>query len=416
MRTAFSRRRFLGQTGIISAGLLSDGPGIGAEERKGPILPVAGVVTEYRRDSHADVILSKILEGYQQDGGRGPDLRLVSLYTDLVPKNDLSRDLAKKHGFRIAKTIGEALTLGGGKLAVAGVINIAEQGSYPVVKETGQKMYPRRRFFDEVMRTFRKTGRVVPLFNDKHLAYAWNDAKHMYDTARDMKIPFLAGSSVPVAWRTPSITLPIGSVLTEALGVGYGGHESYGIHALEGMQCLVERRKGGETGVTAVQAVRGEEIARAQKAGRWSRELLDAAVALMPLPRTGRPKDLAKDAVFFLIEYRDGLRAAVAMSTGLAAEFMFAGRVRGAASPVAIWFRTPEARPYGHFAHLLRAIEHTIHAGRPAYPVERTLLTTGILDAAMHSLAEGGRLMKTPHLAISYRPADWPFAQGKPPA
>src|SRR4029079_19601222 len=98
---------------------------------------------------------------------------------------------------------------------------------------------------------------------------------------------------------------------------------------------------------------------------------------------------------FFLIEYRDGLQAAVAMNTGLAAQFAFAGQIKGEAHPKATWLRLQDGPPYGHFAHLLRAIEPTIHTGKPAYPVERTLLTTGILDAAMHSVSEGHRLVKT---------------------
>lgn len=408
-----TRRRFL--QSAVAGGALAVAGACAAQERKRPVLPVAAVVTEYRRNSHADVIVGKILQGWRQDGGAGPDLRLVSLYTDQVPKGELSRDLAKKHGFRIARTIPEALTLGGDKLAVAGVISIGEHGTYPFTKDTNQHMYPRRRFFDEIALTFRKTGRVVPVFNDKHLAYAWRDAKHMVDTARKMKIPFLAGSSVPTAWRVPPLTLPLGCALADAIAVGYGGEESYGFHALEGLQCMVERRKGGETGVAAVQAVRGEEIARALKAGRWSRGLLDAAVAVTPRPPKGRPKEFAKNATFFLIEYRDGLKAAVAMSTGLANEFLFAGQVRGAARPQATWFRLEEDRPFGHFEHLLRAIEHTIHTGRPAYPVERTLLTTGILDAVMHSLADKGRLIKTPELDVRYTPTDWGFAKGLPP-
>src|SRR5204862_200240 len=134
------------------------------------------------------------------------------------------------------------------------------------------------------------------------------------------------------------------------------------------LQCMVERRRGGETGVSAVQAVTGEGIAAALKARRWSRELLDAAAATTPAPRKGRPRELRKNAVFFLLKYRDGLEAAVAMSTGLANEFAFAGQVQGEARPRATWFRLQEGRPYGHFAHLLRAIEHTIHTGKPAYP------------------------------------------------
>jgi hypothetical protein len=376
---------------------------------------VAAVVTVYRRNSHADVIVGKILEGFDQAGGPGPALRLAALYTDQVPGNDLSRDLAKKHHFRIARSIEEAITLGGDRVAVAGVLSIGEHGDYPFTKDTRQHMYPRRRFFDAIVATFRKYRRVVPVFNDKHLAYAWRDAKHMADTARAMNIPFLAGSSLPVACRAPALALPRGCELTGALALGYGGLESYGFHALEGLQCMVERRRGGETGVAAVQAVSGDAIAQALKERRWSRELLDAAVETTPRPRKGWPRDLGKGAVFFLLEYRDGLQAAVAMSTGLAAEFAFAGRIKGEARPRVTWFQLQEGPPYGHFAHLLRAIEHTIHTGKPAYPVERTLLTTGVLDALMHSAARGNRLIKTPELAIRYEAADWPFARGTPP-
>jgi hypothetical protein len=410
-----TRRQFIQQSSTFLGGLGLSSWAQGAQPAKREKLPVAAIVTEYRANSHADVIVGKILEGFQQDGGAGPDLQLVALFTDQVPKNDLSRGLAKKFNFRIAQSIEEALTLGGDKLAVAGVLSIGEHGNYPYTKDTNQHMYPRRRFFDDIAAVFRKHKRVVPLFNDKHLAYNWKDAKHMYDTAREMNIPFLAGSSVPVAWRTPALNLPRGCVLTEAIGVGYGGLESYGFHALEGFQCMVERRRGGETGVATVQAVRGEGIAKAQKEGRWSRELLDAAIATTPAPPKGRPKEIFKDAVFYLIEYRDGLKAAIAMNTRLAQDVAFAGKIKGEAKPQATCFRLQNGRPYGHFAHLLRAIDHTIHTGKPAYPVERTLLTTGMLDALLHSLADGGRLRKTPELAITYQPADWGFAPGMPP-
>lgn len=398
-------------------GLCAGGLAVGSAFAAAPPskrLPVAAVVTEYRTNTHADVIVGKVLEGFGQDGGAGPALRLASLYTDQVPKGDLSRDLARKHGFRVARTIEEAVTLGGDSVAVAGVLCIGEHGNYPYTKDTRQHMYPRRRFFDEVVAAFRKHRRVVPVFNDKHLAYAWRDAKHMADTARALKVPFLAGSSLPVAWRVPALSLPEGCVLTGALALGYGGLESYGFHALEGLQCMVERRKGGETGVESVQAVTGDGIAAALKERRWSRDLLDAAVAVTPPPGKARPKEMSKAATFFLLKYRDGLEAAVAMGTGFAHEFAFAGQVRGEKRPRATWFRLQEDRPFGHFAHLLKAIEHTVHTGRPAYPVERTLLTTGVLDAIMRSAAEGHRLVKTPELAVRYTPSDWGFARGVP--
>jgi hypothetical protein len=411
------RRGFL-QTGLAAGGLSIAAPAWCADPKpKREKLPVAAIVTEYRVNSHADVIVGKILEGWEQDGGPGPDLKLAALYTDQVPKSDISRALQRKHGFRLAKTIEEAITLDTGKVAVAGVLSIGEHGAYPFTKDTGQHMYPRRRFFDEIVAAFKKYGRVVPVFNDKHLAYAWADAKHMYDTARELKVPFMAGSSAPVAWRVPPLELPRDCQIESVLVHGYGGLESYGFHALDCLQCMVERRKGGETGIASVQAVKGEEIIKAEKEGRWSRELFEAAgdVAEKRLKKPGEP--IAKDAVFYLIEYRDGLRAAVPMNAALAYElFSVAVKLKGEAKPRATRFELQDGKPYGHFAHLLRAIEHLIHTGKPPYPVERTLLATGVLDAAMHSMAEGHALKKTdPLKSIAYQPAEWPFAEGRAP-
>ncbi|MSR56010.1 MAG: hypothetical protein EXS09_22470 [Gemmataceae bacterium] len=388
-----------------------------ADEEPRAKLPIAGVVTVYHRNSHADVIVGKVLEGWAQDGGLGPDLKLVSMYVDQVGDNDLSVPLAKKHGFLTAKTIHEALTLGTDSLAVAGVLAIGEHGNYPSVPETQQVLYPRRRFFDEIVATFKKCKKVVPVFSDKHLSCAWSDAKHMFDTARELRIPFMAGSSVPMMWRNPSTTIPIGSEVTEAIALGYGGLEHYGFHSLEGMQCLIERRKGGETGVKSVQSVTGDGIWQSEKDGRWSKALFDALVEASPTPYSGkqpRSKEMAKDAVFYLIEYRDGMRATIAMGTGFSHEFACAVSIRGKEKPFAVTFLAEENPPFRHFEHLLRAVEHMFHTGKPAYPVERTLLTTGILDAALHSLADKNRRLETPQLAVAYEPVDWPFAKGTP--
>ncbi len=422
MTNTLTRRRFL-HTSLGSAGLALNGDYFArhlfADDKPRAMLPVAAVVTVYHKNSHADVIIGKILEGWTQEGGLGPDLKLVSMFVDQVGENDLSGPLAKKHGFTIAKTIDEALTLGTDSLAVAGVLSIGEHGTYPSVPGTDQVQYPRRRFFDEIVATFKRCKKVVPVFSDKHLAYAWADAKHMFDTAKELRIPFMAGSSVPVSWRNPSATIPIGSEITEAIALGYGGLESYGFHALEGMQCLMERRKRGESGVKSVQSVTGDGIWQAEKEGRWSKSLFDSLVEFSPTPQNGkqpRPKEMAKDAVFYLIEYRDGTKATVAMGTGFSHEFACAVSIRGTEKPFAVNFLLQDGVPFGHFEHLLRAVEHMIHSGQPAYPVERTLLTTGILDAALHSLAEQNQRLQTPQLAVTYQPSDWSFPKGPPPA
>ena len=162
----------------------------------------------------------------------------------------------------------------------------------------------------------------------------------------------------------------------------------------------------------------GEAIAEAEKAGRWSRDLLLAAAAAGadPAKPPGGQADLGDSAVFYLIEYRDGLKAAVAMRTSVAKEFAFACRMKEDQQVAATTLRLEEEAPFGHFGHLLKAIEHTIHTGKPAYPVERTLLTTGMLDALMHSLASDGKRIETPQLAIQYTAVDWPFAEGLPPS
>src|SRR6266849_3867316 len=198
---------------------------------------VAAIVTEYRKWSHADVIVGKILQGYNQDGGPGPNLRLLSLYVDQFPDNDLSRGLARKHNFKIYDTIEGALTLGSKELAVDGVLCIGEHGKYPA-NAKGQQLYPRRRFFEGVIRTFEKCKKSVPVFNDKHLAATWADAKWMYDKARELFVPFLAGSSVPLTWRRPPLELPKNCELSGAVQVGYGPFEAYTFHALEALQCM----------------------------------------------------------------------------------------------------------------------------------------------------------------------------------
>ena len=140
---------------------------------------VAAVVTEYRPLSHADVLITKLLEGYDLFWTRvEPGVQVVSLYTDQVPANDISRAVAARHELPIYPTIRAALTCGGDRLAVDGVILVGEHGDYPL-NDKQQHLYPRRRFFEETVAVFKESGRVVPVFSDKHLSYSWEHAKWM---------------------------------------------------------------------------------------------------------------------------------------------------------------------------------------------------------------------------------------------
>jgi hypothetical protein len=386
---------------------------------------VAAVVTEYRKTSHADVILRNLLDGYPDSKTR-PEMRLVSLFTDQVPKSDMSRDLAKKHGFKIADTISDALTLGTDSLAVEGVLSIGEHGTYPF-NDKGQHLYPRRRFLEEITKVFEKTGKSVPVFNDKHLAATWDDAKWMYDRARKLMFPLLAGSSIPVTWRKPDVVLQRGCELVGAVQIGYGPFEGYGFHALEGLQCMVERRKFADVsplqGVAAVTCHSGKAMWDAFDSQPWAGPLLEAGNKLILNHAAGDMRALTakhKEGGVFEIEYRDGFRAFVAMLNGWVQEFegtgfIFAGQLKGQEKPAVCQFYLQQPDPYAHFAELTRAIDSMMRTSHAPYPVERTLLTTGILDAVMTSKFEGGKRIETPHLDIKYSPTDWGPAKGDIP-
>jgi hypothetical protein len=395
---------------------------------------VAAIVTEYRPRSHADVLVTKLLEGYSLFWTPvQPRLEVASLYTDQVPENDISREIAGRHGVPIYPSIREALTLGGSELAVDGVVLVGEHGDYPI-NEKGQKLYPRKRFFEETIAVFRDAGRVVPVFADKHLAYNWDDAKWIYDTAREMGIPFMAGSSMPIAFRCPPETVPLGAEIEEIVAVAHGPLESYGYHILEVAQSLAERRRGYETGVRSVQCLYDDGFWAAWQSHHvWSVELQDAVLKAVPHPpeephafynarrETTRqnvrpPKGTAPEQPYlgaeraFLVEYVDGLKLTVLMLAGYAQQWGAAVKMKGKSEPLALEFIQDRSRAHANFSHLSFMVEEHVIRGRPPYPVERTLLATGMIDAAMNSHYEGGRRMLTPHLKLSYAPPDAPPA------
>ncbi len=378
-----------------------------AETQKVRPRNVAAVATVYFKNSHADVLLGKILEGWEQQGGTGPALNLTAVYIEQFPEGEIGRELCRKHGVKICETISEALTLGQDQLAVDGVISIGEHGDYPY-NEIGQQLFPRRRFLEEIAATFEKCGQVVPVFSDKHLGPAWEDARWMYERTQAMQIPFMAGSSLPVGYRLNEIDLTLNSPLKSAVGIGYSGLDVYGIHALEFYQYHVERRTGGERGVRSVQFLTGPQMWRAVDEGVVSRAALEAAFAIVP--KRGTP-DMRQDdqAGLFLFEYTDGFTGAVFMfqcvqGTAIGMELLDKDH------PIATAFDERSTPRHPHFAYLLKAIEGMFHTGQPAYPVERTLLTSGILDRVLTSRAAAGRRIKTPELQISYTPVDYPHA------
>lgn len=396
-----SRRRFLGVAAAAVAALAV--PRVTADPP--PRLRVAAIYTVFRRRSHAFNILENFLEPYLFNSERiDPGMDIVSFYADQTAVDgDLTRAVADRYRIRVCRTIAEAMDLG-----VDAVLSIGEHGEYPT-NALGQVEYPRKRFFDECVTAMRRAGRFVPFFNDKHLSFRWDWARAMYDTCRRFGIPLMAGSSVPLAERRPALELPAGSVIDEAVSIHGGGVESYDFHALENLQSLVEARRGGETGITRVEFLRGDALWAAANSGRWSIGLAEAAMAVEPgttMPLREIPAVHQGQIHGILLTYRDGLRASVLKVGSSSIRWNFACRLHGDPRPHATRFYTG---PWGNrnlFQALSHAIQHHFRAGQSPYPVERTLLTTGICEAAMRS-RDAGRAVDTPPLHIAYEPRDF---------
>jgi hypothetical protein len=399
------------------------GPSVqGASASAKQIPQVAAVVTAYYHNSHADVIVSRLLQTMTLDGkGERPALKLVSLYVDQPESSEFGLEIARKFGVPVYKTVAGALTQGGKSLAVDGVLLIGEHGRYPL-SATSQVMFPKRRLFSQILDVFDHSGRIVPVYTDKHLADNWEDAKWLYDSSRRRGIPLMAGSSLPVAWRYPPLDLPRGARISEIAATAYGSFEAYGFHGLEIIECLAERRAGGETGVRSVQTLAGAKIWEAARAGVFSRELLEAALSrrgyTVPASAHQAPRavQLERDLVnpaAVVVNYRDGLRGTLLYADNLN-EWTAAWRDARTGQIESTHFWTQEARPFMHFTYLLKGIEQMIRTGKPAWPAERTLLTTGILNAYFVSKKEGGRLLETPWLDIRYQ-SDRDWRQPPPP-
>ena len=383
---------------------------------------IAAIVTTWFEGSHADLIVSKFAAGFPTvDGLIEPRVDLVSLYMDQIHHSDIGLAFAKRHGITVYPSIRSALTLtppsavghwptaadwDDGELAVDGVLIVGEHGDYPI-NDRGQRQYPRRHFLEQVCGVFSASDRYVPVFSDKHLSHSWDDALWMYRRAQEFGFPIMAGSSLPVSARVPFFDHELGAEIQEALAVGYhhsypGGLESYGFHTLELLQSMVERRSGFEAGVASVQCLEGREVWQAAETGLWSRDLAAAAESRIKSKNAGRMEDNCVDPKLFLVHYRDGLRAAALLLPGHLGGFGYAARVGDRVASTGLNSVADSQEP---FSYLGLNIQQMFLTDRAQYPVERTLLVTGMLEALVESRHMGHVRVETPHLGVSYVPA-----------
>jgi hypothetical protein len=466
-----TRRRFVGYSALSSA-MLAYRPFLWGQQAPGRPLRLAILGSVYRHQSQMQTLADRFLVGYPYDGEwHTPNVQVVSVYVDQLERQadaapspyqlamtgakvapasaakgiagglgrdrtvktqpapekpdpsekaeataDLSRGRAQQFGFRLCSSIPEALRCGGDRIAVDAVLAIVEQDDYPI-NDRGQILLPSYDFFQQCAQVFEEEKRAVPYFNHKQLSYSFEQAQTMVKTANRLGFPLHAGSSLPVTWRLPDVDIPLGAQVEEAVMVGVGAPGGMDFDALEALQCMLERRKGGETGVKAVQLLEGDDVWAAGNAGRWSKDLLSSALSRSDTPMgltvlDGRTQDLVasgvlpqlvKDPAAYCIEYTDGTRATLLLLNGAIMDYNIAARVAGQGI-VSTQFFVPPPPNVTDSACLAAKIEETFYSGSAAYPVERTLLTTGALEACLHSRHKLNQRLETPQLAISYQP------------
>jgi len=400
-----NRRQFLGTT----AALLAAGAtvrGFAADDAPRPKIAIVLTACFYR--SHAHVLLENFLEPYLFCGKlRKPAVEVVALYAAQFNDNDMLKRIAKDYAIPLYPSIAEAICRGGQDLAVDGVVSIGEHGEYPE-NELGQQLYPRKEFFDQIVAVFRKSGRSVPVFNDKHLSYRFDWAKEMVDVSKELKFPLLAGSSVPLSQRVPDVSLPPGAAIDEAVSIHGGPTERYGYHALEVLQAIVEDRAGGETGVSSVTYLTADQMRGDEGRGRWSPDLAVAAMkAGYELNGTEPPADpLEELKEGFLIEYSDGTKGTVLKVGESGIRWNFACRLKGEQEPRSFSHYVGPWNNRSLFRALANAIQVMIVEKRAPYPVERILMSSGMTEAIMQSKFHKAP-QKTPQLQFSYKPMDW---------
>ena len=399
-----SRRDFMKKSALAASALAVPNFLYGSQSHAGAKSAgkkrIALLANIYRNSAHADVIATKIFTSIPTDEGMvEPEIEIVSVWIDQIGANDTGVRIAKMNGAPLYPTIAEALTMGGDKLAVDAVLYIGEHGDYPYSRY-GMKMYPRMNYLEQVFRVFDASNRSVPVFTDKHLAYSWLDSKWIYDRAKELNVPMMAGSSLPFAWRDPGLEHPIGTSISEAVAIGYHSLDSYGFHVAEILQCMVERRKGGETGVASVKGIRGNDVWKAMDDGTISLSLVEAACETIKDRKEGAMRELAKDPHAVIVNYNDGTKGAIVMLSGYVnGSWAYAAKAEG--KTVATEFVLDGSMSYSHFSYLTLNIQKFFLTGKPTAPVERTLLTSGMMDMGIRSLVEG-KERKTPFLDIAY--------------
>ncbi len=233
--------------------------------------------------------------------------------------------------------------------------------------------------------------------------------------AQSRHIALLAGTPVGLTWRLPDVDLNPGTPLTDALIVVQGTFPGAELHALEGLLPVIERRRGGESGVRSIRFLEGKNFWRAGEQGHWSWPLLASALARSHTPQgdavlDGRTQDLvglglvpklARGPRGWLLEHHDGLRSSLLVLDGVVADYNFAVLSDQGAMVSAQLFRAPPPAEH-HFSRLAATVEDFFRTGKSPWPVQRNLLIAGLLEIFARPATRTGHRLETPELQIAY--------------
>jgi hypothetical protein len=418
----FTRREMLGITGMAGLTALA-GSAAGAVQQIQQKRPRLSCCVSFlgAPGSHADWILDKLMDGYWWQGAHTPSrVDIVSVYINQFDTSLLGQKVCKAKNIPIFKTVGEAVTLGGKELAVDGVVIVGEHGNYPTDLK-GHWLLPRWWMYQQVTRVFEQSKRSVPIFNDKHLSYNWDEAKWMFDKSRELGFPLTGGSSIPVYFRKPEIDLAVDTPLENSIVVGGTADEGAIFDCIDVLQAFVERRKGGETGVKSVQSIRGPETWKWAERTPWAARLLDSVANTFGL-KPGGFQEGSRNPNVCIVEYNDRTNAAVFSGRGVG--WTYAGQIAGQKDPTIVsmlgW-----PGPYSQY-HASNALPHwlieTMVTGKEPFNAERLLLSTGIVNHYMDSNWENGRYsaigrsVATPFMNMKYHTTRGPmFEKGQRP-
>lgn len=362
---------------------------------------IAVLSTAFHPASHTDVIVSRWIDPFPTDAQYNwskPRWRIGSLFVaQRKLTTDLTPSVALRHGIPVFDSIQGALCLGGSELAVDAVFLIAEHGDFSD-NALRQKLYPRKEYFDEMAAVFEASGRVVPVFFDKHLSWTAAWVEEMHARIRTLGIPFFAGSSIPFSLPTSLTARPSNEDYQEVCAVYFNALESYLFHSLEFVQALIERRPGGgdDHAPCEVVAWENEAVWEAADRGEFSWELIEEACAsssqeareAMRRHREQRGTPVAA----FRFTYADGLRVTHFMQYDVVRKWCLAAKTTDGECVSGTVLSSGADHYFPHFARLCAQIHGFLESGEAPVPLERIRQTSLKTAYGMQALARPGQL------------------------